>query len=168
MDLPDSDQGDFSCRRAVDSSSFGCTHSHVCYVGCFIIKCIRWVSAGKMKLECISNGVTSTSFLHYPIVLISSQWIIFAHIISIAMNTLENRYGFWPQTGCVLTVPGCEAALLVARQRLPYRSRFNFSVKNMENMLPCNALCDIMHIDFSRKIILRRKWCIHWLLIEVH
>ena len=42
--------------------------------------------------------------------------------------TLENRYGFWPQTGCV-TVPGCEAAFLVARWRFPYRSRFNFSVK---------------------------------------
>ena len=66
-------------------------------------------------------------------------------------GTLENRYGFWPQTGCV-TVPGCEAAFLVARQRFPYHSRFNFSVKNMENMLPCNAICDIMHIDFSRKI----------------
>ena len=65
--------------------------------------------------------------------------------------TLENRYGFWPQTGCV-TVPGCEAAFLMARQRFPYRSRFNVSVKNMENMLPCNAICDIMHIEFSRKI----------------
>ena len=65
--------------------------------------------------------------------------------------TLENRYGFWPQSGCV-TVPGCKAAFLVARQRFPYRSRFNFSVKNMENRLPCNAICDIMHIDFSRKI----------------
>ena len=64
---------------------------------------------------------------------------------------LENRYGFWPQTGCV-TVPGREATFLVARQRFPYRSRFNFSVTNMENMLPCNAICDIMHIDFSRKI----------------
>ena len=64
---------------------------------------------------------------------------------------LENRYGFWSQTGCV-TVPGREAAFLVARQRFPYRSRFNFSVTNMENMLPCNAICDIMHIDFSRKI----------------
>ena len=39
--------------------------------------------------------------------------------------TLENRYGFWPQSGCV-TVPGCKAAFLVARQRFPYRSRFNF------------------------------------------
>ena len=39
--------------------------------------------------------------------------------------TLGNRYGFWPQTGCV-TVPGCEAVFLVARQRFPYRSRFNF------------------------------------------
>ena len=67
------------------------------------------------------------------------------------IHTLENRYGFWPQTGCV-TVPGCEAAFLVARQRFPYRSRFNFSVKNMENVLLCNAICDIMHIDFSRKI----------------
>ena len=66
-------------------------------------------------------------------------------------DTLENRYGFWPQTGCV-TVPGREAAFLVARQRFPYRSRFIFSVKNMENMLPCNAICDIMHIDLSRKI----------------
>ena len=65
--------------------------------------------------------------------------------------TLENRYGFWPQTGCV-TVPGCEAAVLVARQRFPYRSRFNFSVKNMENMPLCNAICDTMHIDFNRKI----------------
>ena len=55
------------------------------------------------------------------------------------------------QTGCV-TVPGCEAVFLVARQRFPYHLRFNFSVKNMENMLLCNAICDIMHIDFSRKI----------------
>ena len=66
-------------------------------------------------------------------------------------TALGNRYGFWPQTGCV-TVPGCEAAFLVARQRFPYRSRFNFSVKNMENMLLCNVICDIMHIDFNRKI----------------
>ena len=65
--------------------------------------------------------------------------------------TLENRYGSWPQTGCV-TVPGREAAFLGARQRFPYRSRFNFSVKNRENMLPCNAICDVMHIDLSRKI----------------
>ena len=47
---------------------------------------------------------------------------------------------------------GCEAAFLVGRQRFPYRSRFNFSVKNMENMLLCNAIFDIMHIDFSWKI----------------
>ena len=66
-------------------------------------------------------------------------------------TTLENHYGFWPQTGCV-TVPGREAAFLVDRQRFPYCSRFNFSVKSMENMLSCNAMCDIMHIDFSRKI----------------
>ena len=65
--------------------------------------------------------------------------------------TLANRYGFWPQTGCV-TVPGREAAFLVARQRFPYGSRFNFSVKNMENILPCNAIRNTMHIDFSRKI----------------
>ena len=69
----------------------------------------------------------------------------------VANTTLENRYGFWPQTGCV-TVPGCEAAFLVARQRFPCHSRFNFLVKNMENMLPCNAICDTMHIYFSRKI----------------
>ena len=50
------------------------------------------------------------------------------------------------------TVPGREAAFLVARQRFPYRSRFNSSVKNVENMLPCNAICDIMHIDFRREI----------------
>ena len=37
-------------------------------------------------------------------------------------------------------------------QRFPYCSRFNFSVKNMENMLPCNAICDTVHIHFSRKI----------------
>ena len=42
--------------------------------------------------------------------------------------TLENRYGFWRQTGCE-AVLGCEAAFLVAQQRFPYRSRFNFSVK---------------------------------------
>ena len=29
MDLPDSDRGDFSCRRAVDSSSYWCIHNHV-------------------------------------------------------------------------------------------------------------------------------------------
>ena len=69
--------------------------------------------------------------------------------------TLENRYGFWTQTGCV-TVPGCEAAFLVARQRFPYRSRFNFSVKNMKNMLPCNTICDIMQIDFSKKYIVEQ------------
>ena len=84
------------------------------------------------------------------------------------MNTLENRYGFWPQTGCV-TVPGREAAFLVARQRFPYRSRFNFSVKNMENMLLWNAICDIMHIDFNRKMYCgANDASIHWLLIEVH
>ena len=31
-------------------------------------------------------------------------------------------------------------------------ARFNFSVKNMENMLSCNAICDTMHIDYNRKI----------------
>ena len=66
-------------------------------------------------------------------------------------HTLENRYGFWPQPGCV-TVPGGEAAFLVARQRFPYRSQFNFSVKNMENMLSCNSISGMMHIHFSRKI----------------
>ena len=71
--------------------------------------------------------------------------------VYLATLTLENRYGSWPQTGCV-TVPGREAAFLVARQRFPYRSRLNFSVKNMENMLLCNAICDTMHIYFSRKI----------------
>ena len=73
------------------------------------------------------------------------------HKLRSIIPTLENPYGFWPQTGCV-TVPGREAVFLVARQRFPCRSRFNFSVKNMENMLPCNAICDIMHIDFSRNI----------------
>ena len=48
------------------------------------------------------------------------------------------------------------AAFLVTGQRFPYRSRFNFSVKNMENMLLCNTVCDIMHIDFSRKIYLEQ------------
>ena len=71
--------------------------------------------------------------------------------ICMTIFTLENRYGFWPQTGCV-TVPGRDAAFLVARQRFPYRSRFNFSVKNMENMLLWNAICDIMHIDFNRNL----------------
>ena len=75
----------------------------------------------------------------------------FCRIRHLWLLTLENRYGCWPQTGCV-TVPGREAPFLVARERFPYRSRFNFSVKNMENMLPCNAICDIMHIDFSREI----------------
>ena len=42
--------------------------------------------------------------------------------------TLENRYGFWPPADCV-TVPGRQAAFLVARQRFPYRSRFNFQSK---------------------------------------
>ena len=77
--------------------------------------------------------------------------IMLWHCGQLIETELGNRYGSWPQTGCV-TVPGCEAAFLVARQRFPYRSRFNFSVKNMENMLLCNAICDIMHIDFSRKI----------------
>ena len=79
----------------------------------------------------------------------TQEWSTFHLLVS--SDTLENRYGSWPQTGCV-TVPGCEAAFLVARQRSPYRSRFNFSVKNMENMPLFNAICDIMHIDFSRKI----------------
>ena len=84
------------------------------------------------------------------LIMMSLQW----HHNNAQDTTLENRYGFWPQTGCV-TVPGCEATFLVSRQRFPYRSRFNFSVKNMENMLRCNAICDIMHIDFSRKIYCR-------------
>ena len=37
------------------------------------------------------------------------------------LTTLENRYGFWPQTGCV-TVPGREAAFLVVQQQFPYHS----------------------------------------------
>ena len=71
------------------------------------------------------------------------------------------------QTGCV-TVPGREAPFLVARQRFPYRSRFNFSVKNMEHMLLCNAICDQMHIDFSRKIYCGANDASIGVLIEVH
>ena len=95
----------------------------------------------------VKSGAINFDVLHqllYLYTLVIDAWI--RHKF-----TLENRYGFWPQTGCV-TVPGYEAAFLVARQRFPYRSRFNFSAKNMENMLLSNAICDIMHIDFSRKI----------------
>ena len=99
----------------------------------FILVCVCW-RVGSMRLPW---GVLGRGL----------EW--FGTLVS--FDTLENRYGFWPQTGCV-TVPGCEAAFLVARQRFPYRSRFNFSVKTMENMLPGNAICDMMHIDFSRKI----------------
>ena len=46
MDLPDSDWGDFSCRRAVDSSSLS----------------NWWLGGKETQLQCISNGVTY--FLH--------------------------------------------------------------------------------------------------------
>ena len=52
--------------------------------------------------------------------------------------------------GCWLVL----AELIYMSQIALHGSIFSMflTVKNMENMLPCNAICDIMHIDFSRKI----------------
>ena len=114
----------------------------------FILKCKHQCD----PIVCSQHGVSGLPS-EYPLIsrckdtlnTCPTSWFVARYF------TLGNRYGFWPQTGCV-TVPGREAAFLVARQRFPYRSRFNFSVKNMENMLPCNAICEITHIDFSRKM----------------
>ena len=93
-------------------------------------------------------------------------------------NTLENRYGFWPQTGCI-TIPGREAAFLVARQRFPYRSRFNFSVKTwkicycaMQSAIKCISISlgkyiveQMMHpLAFSRSSSSQTKAHKMWML----
>ena len=114
--------------------------THICVIRPQWVKVMAWCP---QTTNHYLNQSWPNSIIHHPV-----GWAL---TCKPTKHTLENRYGFWPQTGCV-AVPGCEAAFLVARQRFPYRSRFNFSVKNMENMLPCNAICDIMHIDFSKKI----------------
>ena len=54
MDLPDSDQGDFSCRRAVDSSSFNRNSSFFIQENAFEnIVCIK--AAILSRPQCVSS-----------------------------------------------------------------------------------------------------------------
>ena len=105
-----------------------------------IVSCVRWEVLWYLLLQSIMS-ILPISFTVKPkpngaiVCLIHNNRLYnysrITYIYIYIYITLENRYGFWPQTGCV-TVTGREAAFLVARQRFPYRSRFNFSVKNME------------------------------------
>ena len=100
-----------------------------------------------------------------------ATWITHVYLLALQGKSGNNEHAGeslrFLALDCV-TVPGREAAFLVARQRFPYRSRFNFSVENVNNMLLRYAICDVIYIDFIRKPYSGANDASHWLLIEVH